>query len=305
MSQVAFIHGTDRCRNIQEVLALLPEQQWEGLSGATTVLIKPNLVHHLIQLASTHVDAVRGVIDFVRKKTEAKIIVADASYHGTKSAFKNFGYENLLHEYQNVSLLDLNDDETVEGYYVKRDGSKGKMRIAKSVVDADFTINLAGIKTHRTTGVTLSMKNWAGGIWVVEPTQGQDGPRWTREAAFHEEGRRAQEETIVGIHQQIKPNISIIDGFVAMEGNGPTKGSEVETHVALAGTDSVALDSTVCRLMRIDPEDIGCLVIAGQQGYGVLKKADIQMLGDQNIDHYQKTFLLPETWQERVLTWKD
>src|SRR3989339_141090 len=304
MSQVAIIQGDHRRQNIKDAFTLLSSEDVAILDQAKKILIKPNLVHHYFQLASTHVDAVRGVIDVIREKTDAPVVVGDASYHGTKAAFRNFGYENLITEYENVSLCDLNDDETVEGYYLKQDGSKGKMQIAKTVVEADVRINLACMKTHRTTGVTLSLKNWAAGIWVVEPTQSLEGPHFARQPFFHQEGRRAQEETIVAIHQQCAPTFSVIDGFLAMEGNGPTNGEAVPMHLALASTDPVALDVTACQLMHVNPQDIGCLVIAGKQGYGESDPERISLLGQKKILELRNTFSLPETWKEKVLAWK-
>jgi len=293
MAEVAIIKGENRRRNITEVLRLLPQEHWQGLGQAQTVLIKPNLVHHLYQLASTHVDAVRGVLDFIRPKTQAKILVGDASYHGTKAAFRHFGYEELSREYPGVELVDLNDDDTVEGWYVKQDGSHAPLRISRTAAQADFRINLALMKTHRDTGVSLGMKNWAAGIIIVPPVSTSQGRKWSRMAILHEQGFQAQSTTIAEVFHQFPPSLTIIDAFHAMEGNGPTRGTLVEMGMALAGIDTVAVDAVACCLMGIDPEDSGHLAIAAQAGYGEGDEKKIIFLGIQDFSHLVHPFVRP------------
>ena len=305
MSIVSVIKGDTRRGNVKKALETLPSESFVGLQEAKTVLIKPNLVHHRNQLASTHVDAVRAVIDFVRSKTSAHITVADASYHGTKAAFRNLGYENLLDEYSNVQLFDLNDDETVPGEFVKRDGSRGEMGLSKQVSEADFTIDLAPIKMHTDTGVTMSLKNWSIGIWVAEERFGPTGKFWPRWPFLHEEGPWAHNMSIAEILNQIRPNIAVLDGFLGMEGDGPTRGEAIELGIALAGTDPVALDATACRIIDVDPEDIGALVLANQKGYGTIKSQEIELKGITDLASIKKPFKKPDTWQSHVLAWKD
>jgi len=293
MQQVAVIHEEDRRENVRKALEELPGEAFAKLGTANSVLIKPNLVHHLNQLASTHVDAVRAVIDFVRTKSQAPIVVADASYHGTKAAFRNFGYENLPNEYQNVRLFDLNDDQTVPGTYVKRDGSQGEMGIAKTVADAGFTIDLTQMKTHRDVGVSMTVKNWTIGVWVAKARFGLQGKYWPRFPYLHEQGPQAHNETIAELLRQTKPDVAVVDAFLGMEGDGPTHGKPVEMKLALAGTDPVAVDAIGCRLMGIDPSGILYLDLAAKRGYGVLSESDIQVLGESDWKGYIKPFVRP------------
>ncbi|OGL66561.1 hypothetical protein A2856_02635 [Candidatus Uhrbacteria bacterium RIFCSPHIGHO2_01_FULL_63_20] len=293
MSQVSIIHGEHRRENVRRAIEALPAEAFAKLASARSVLVKPNLVHHLNQLASTHVDAVRGVIDFVRTKTAAPITVADASYHGTKAAFRHFGYENLSDEYADVRLFDLNDDETVPGTYVKRDGSLGPMGIAKTVADAGFTVDLTVMKTHRDVGVSLAVKNWTIGVWVAKSRIGVTGRYWPRFPYLHAQGNDAHHETIAELLRQTKPDLAVIDAFLAMEGDGPTRGTPVEMGLALAGPDPVAVDATACRLMGIDPSGIRYLDLAAERGYGVSVEAQIDVVGETDWKRHIKTFVRP------------
>lgn len=305
-THVSLTNSPHRRENIKDSLDVLPGEDFSGLDGAKTVLIKPNLVHHKNQLASTHIDAVRGVLDVVRKKTDAKVIIADASYHGTKAAFRNFGYNHLDDEYGNIELVDLNDDDALTGYYMKRDGSKAEMDIfSKTVLESDFTICLAQMKTHRDVGVTLTTKNWTIGIWVPEARYGSNGKYWPRWPYLHEEGEYAHNATIAELLHQNSPDLAVLDGTVAMEGDGPSRGEPVKLGVALAGTDCLAVDGIGCRLMGVDPRDIGYLVLADDRGYGTIKKEEIEILSKQTISELARSFKKPETWDDHVTEWKN
>lgn len=291
MSIVSLAHGESRRENIRLALDQLPESVCKKMNTAQSVLIKPNLVHHLNQLASTHVDAVRAVVDFVRVKTQAPILVADAGYHGTKAAFRNFGYEQLPDEYPHLELFDLNDDETVSGYFIKRNGTKGEMGFSKRVTEAGFKISLANMKTHRDTIVTLTTKNWTIGTWVVKPRIGSHGKLWARWPFLHEEGSEAHHASIAELLHQQKPDLAVIDGFLAMEGDGPTTGTPVAMHLALAGDDCIAVDAIACELMGIDPKTVPYLAISAQKSYGMVHVDQVMIVGEKDWRKYRRTFL--------------
>ena len=63
-------------------------------------------------------------------------------------------------------------------------------------------------------------------------------------------------KVIVDINTVLKPAVTVIDGFIAMEGAGPTRGDPVKMNTIIAGTDPVATDATGCRIMKIDPHTI-------------------------------------------------
>ncbi|MGC1123380.1 MAG: DUF362 domain-containing protein [Candidatus Methanofastidiosia archaeon] len=60
----------------------------------------------------------------------------------------------------------------------------------------------------------------------------------------------------------------LLDGFYAMEGQGPLEGNIVELDLILAGTDPVAVDHCACRAVGIGPEMISHLVLAEKKGIG-------------------------------------
>ncbi len=305
MTKVSIVHGEERREIVAQAFELVLPDALPKLQTARSVLIKPNLVHHENQLASTHVDAVRATLDVVRKHTQAPVTIADASYHGTKAAFRNFGYELLSKEYPRVELFDLNDDETVMGWYVKRDGTKGSMGFSKRVCDAGFTIDLTPMKMHRDVGVSLAVKNWTIGIWAPEPRYGIHGKYWPRWPFLHEQGPWAHNMTIAELLGQRKPDLAIIDGTLAMEGEGPTHGTAVSMNMALASVDALAVDTIACEFMRVRPEDIGYLVFASEKGYGIGDQNQIEILGEKQWQELRRELVKPDAWQSAVLAWQD
>ncbi len=90
----------------------------------------------------------------------------------------------------------------------------GKIEIAGDVFDADFIINLPKLKTHNSMLLTLGVKNTFGCI------VGLRKPQWHLRTGVEVE-RFA--ELIVLIHKAVNPFITILDGILAMEGEGPGK----------------------------------------------------------------------------------
>lgn len=303
MPKVFIETGEYRRKVVRNVVDQLGDEFIDRCKKATLILVKPNLVHHENQLASTHVDAVRGLLDAIRTHTGVPVVVGDASYHGTKAAFRNFGYERLPEEYSKVMLVDLNDDAYVDGTIVLGDGSEMTIRRSKMAHDADFTISLTAMKTHRDTGVSLSVKNWALGTWVVPPRIGLTGRVWSRAPWMHAQGPRAHHRAIADLFKQRPCDVAVVDGILAMEGDGPTRGSAVPMNIALAGFDAVAVDAIAATMMGVDPHAVGYLEFCAEQGVGVNDVAKIDFPPAVIAEH-MRTFQLPEHTKEHLLDWR-
>src|SRR3989338_11056728 len=99
MINVALETGENRRQTIKKALVGLGEYFVVKCRDAQSIFVHVNLIDHEIQLACTHVDAVRGLLDVIRERANTPIIIGDAGYRGTKAAFRNFGYEHLEREY--------------------------------------------------------------------------------------------------------------------------------------------------------------------------------------------------------------
>ncbi len=79
--------------------------------------------------------------------------------------------------------------------------------------------------------------------------------------------------------QEIWPDLSVIDGFEAMEGNGPIGGTPVDAKVALASLDSLALDTLTTKIMGFDVAKIPYLMAMAEAGMGQGDLTKVQVLG--------------------------
>ncbi len=242
-----------------------------GLTDRQPV-IKPNFVSSTIQLASSHVDQIRGILDFLSGIYRDKIIIAEAACYDTWEAFQNFGYMRLLREYD-VELVDLNKGP-YETYSISgRHNETIAVRLSSLLLDkGNYIISAAKMKTHDTVVVTLSVKNMAVGSIV-----GKD------KKAVHQ-GVRRTNLIIAELAGRIRTDLAVIDGFEGMEGDGPTCGDPVYPGIGIASIDALAADRVACEIMGVDLHDVGYLHYCAERGMGEADLGRIDVVGERLSD---------------------
>ena len=73
---------------------------------------------------------------------------------------------------------------------------------------------------------------------------------------------------LVCLNLYIRPQLYIVDGIMAMEGNGPHNGDLDKLNVLLFSTDPIALDATMCRIIDLNPEFVLTLKSGQEWGLG-------------------------------------
>jgi len=91
---------------------------------------------------------------------------------------------------------------------------------------------------------------------------------------------KAMSENLARLATVLKPAVSVIDAFDAMEGNGPGGGKPVPMRCAVAGTDAIACDAVMAYMMGFDPMRIGYLALAHERGLGVADISQIEVTGE-------------------------
>ncbi|MDH4135819.1 MAG: DUF362 domain-containing protein, partial [Anaerolineae bacterium] len=155
-SKVALIKGDSRYSNITKALSLIKSDI--RLDEVKDILIKVNFVSTTRQLASTHVESVRALLDFLRPRYDASITIAEGSSSDTCAGYRHFGYLELADEH-GVQLIDLNRDDWIWVQVHDRHLRPMELRAARSVVESDYRIAIGPPKTHDAVLVTLSLKN--------------------------------------------------------------------------------------------------------------------------------------------------
>lgn len=124
-----------------------------------------------------------------------------------------------------------------------------RFRIPRLMQEACF-INLPVLKTHVVTTMTLAMKNPMGIL-----------PRPDRRT-MHTLGIA---QSIVDMNRGIKPDLTIVDGSVGQDGDGPLYGEKADLKVLVAGRESLAVDLVCCRLVGVQPHLVPHLKLALRQ----------------------------------------
>jgi len=96
-SSAALIKGNDRRENIYKSLKLIEDQVLSGIQDKQ-ILIKPNFVQTSKQLAATHADAIRGILEFLRPHYKKEILIGEAAAtkEGTIAGYEHYGYPDLV-----------------------------------------------------------------------------------------------------------------------------------------------------------------------------------------------------------------
>jgi uncharacterized protein (DUF362 family) len=324
-SRVALAREVDRRRTVARALALVADEV--RLAGCRQVLVKPNLVSTTRQLASTHPDGLDAVLAFVRARHDGPLVVADGSALApTTDAFDRFGFRAVVERY-GAELVDLNADEPVAVEIVDRRGRPQTLRLARTVVDSDYRIALGPPKTHDTVIVTLSIKNMIMGsllnrTLVTGGTPAGHASQWppghlgrldrlrmrlglgvaSDKLAMHQ-GYPTIHRNLAALAPWVWPHLAVIDGWLAMEGAGPIDGDEVAWHLALAGTDALAVDAFTAGLMGFDPASVGYLEYCRRLGLGVGDFDAIRSIGDVAPAAVRRQFRPHPSYQHQ-LAWQ-
>jgi len=288
-SEVSLVKGNDRRDNIFAALKHIEDDIMASLEGKKRILVKPNFVSTSIPLSATHADEIRGILDFLRPRWKGPIVVGEstATRKGTMDGFINFGYLPLEKEY-GIKLSDLNEQSYVTRYVLGPDNAPRRTRIISTFLDRDqYIISAARMKTHDRVLVTLSLKN----ILLGAPVNDY---KHNDKRNLHLTRDRSKNSVLhynmFSLAQEIYPDLGVIDGFEAMEGNGPTRGTPFDARVALASLDPLALDTLATKIMGFDPAQILYLSSMNMAGMGQGDPDKIKTVGTdlQDVQYHFK-----------------
>ncbi len=147
-----------------------------------------------------------------------------------------------------------------------------RLELAEEVFEFDKVINLPKIKTHCQMGLTLAVKNLFGTVI------GTDKASWHLRAGKNIDSFAT---VLVQIYEQISPMVSIVDGVLGMEGNGPNSGKPRRIGIVAAGKDAVALDSVIAFLLDFPIDLVKTCVVGRDLGLGVTDPEVIAVVGDE------------------------
>ena len=245
------------------------------------VLLKPNLVSAADPEAAVTTNPVvfEAVIKIMLEQGYSIKFGDSPGFGNPEKVATKAGLVEVARKY-NIEQADFTRGEKIsfpEGHICKQ------FDIANAVLETDAIINLPKMKSHALQRITGAIKNPFG--CVIGLNKG------TMHAVYPNAFRFA--EMIIDLNNYLKVDLHIMDGIIAMEGNGPRNGNPVKMNVLLISTDPVALDTVFCKLIDLNPLSIP-LITYGQK-YGLGSHNDIEILGDDYLKLINKNFNVART----------
>ncbi len=245
------------------IKALVPEEK---------ILLKPNLLasSNPDKAVTTHPVVFEAVIRLFQENGYSLIYGDSPGFENPEKVAAKCGLKDVADRYK-IRFGDFNRGKTIT--YEKGAITK-QFEIANAALDSEAIISLCKMKTHQLTRITGAVKNQLGCVYGLHKSSAH--AKFPDAISFS--------KMLVDLNKLLKPKLFIMDGIVAMEGNGPRSGDPVKMNVLLFSDDPVALDSVFCRLIDLNPEYIPSIMFGEELELGKWREQDIEILGDKIQD---------------------
>lgn len=251
------------------------------------VLLKVNLIgpKSSDSAAVTHAEFVRALVRILKGRG-CNVWIGDSSGGAiagiapTAQSFKVAGYEKVAEE-EGAEIKNFDREGVVA--IKPESGCEETMYIAKPMFDADVVINLPKLKTHSAQIFSGAVKNVFGCIPGL------------KKAKYHKMAPEPEDlgEIITDIHKGTRIQLHIMDGILAMQGEGPTAGSIYHGNKILISEDPLALDAVAAKMVGINVEDVPILKTAVKRNLGECRLKNIMLQGDYEQIPRLESFKLP------------
>jgi uncharacterized protein (DUF362 family)/NAD-dependent dihydropyrimidine dehydrogenase PreA subunit len=257
------------------------------VTGEERVLLKPNILAGCPpeQAVTTHPALLEAMIQILRE-AGARVSYGDSSgISKPLPAARDSGLAAVAGRY-GVEMGDFEHGRQVLLTHGSRSGeSRRRVPMAQAVLEADALFNLPKMKTHQLTRLTGAVKNLFGCV------PGLSKP------ALHVSCPEAVDfsRLLTHLHLRIRPRIHILDGILAMEGNGPRNGEPRSMNVIIMSKDPVAADAVFARLIDLNPRFVPTCITGYEAGIGTYRTEEIEIAGDAVGDMLQPEFKVIRT----------
>jgi len=237
------------------------------------VVVKPNVCFpkNLQGMIITDPKLLESVLHLVKKRSKNVLVVESDAASGTaEKRLTNTGVMDVIKKCD-AEFLNLSKDEVEE-----HDVANLNVAIPKTVLQADFLINVPKFKTNDFVVISIAMKNMFGVVATKKKT--------------HLHSKLA--EVLVHLNKIVHQDLVITDGIVAMEGLGPINGNKVDLGLIISGRNPVTVDAACCYIAGFNPYAVEPLWRAHQKGMGEIDASKIQFLGE-DVNNIKNKFSRP------------
>ncbi|WKZ33440.1 MAG: DUF362 domain-containing protein [Thermodesulfobacteriota bacterium] len=252
-----------RCASYERAAVMKAVEDAVGLLGGIEsfvrrgerILVKPNLLAAKPRDAAvtTHPEVVRAVLALVKEAGATPVIGDSPGFGSARAVAKKCGVLDIAEE-MGVEIIELSTlviAENPGGHTFRR------LEVAKEAIECDGIVNLPKLKTHVQMYLTMAVKNLFGCV------PGKLKPQWHLSAGVES---RYFADMLLDLSLYLAPRLTVMDGVVAMQGNGPGSGEPRELGLIFAGRDCVKMDSTAASVLGASWRDVPILRAASKRG---------------------------------------
>lgn len=247
------------------------------------ILLKPNLLYgqgpH--RCVTTHPVVFEALIRIFQEYGLILSFGDSPGYGKLSLVAKKAGLTQVAEQYH----VGLSDFDSTQWKEIQLGSGKVQIPLALGALEADGIVSMPKMKTHGLTRITGAVKNQLGCV-----------PGFHK-AEFHVRypNTDAFASLLVGINLLLKPRLYVMDGIMAMEGEGPGSGDPVPMECLLLSQDPVALDATFCRLIELDTRYVPTIQAGERLGLGTAQEDRIEVLGDPLVKLKRPSFRVKRT----------
>jgi len=245
------------------------------LAPGMKVLLKPNMLiaKDPVDAATTHPAFLRALAIRLRELGITQIMLADSpgglyTERTLRKAYDACGFSALQ------DVLTLNFDTT--------SGKQNGFPILTPMLNAEYCINCAKLKTHTLMTMTAAVKNMFGSIPGL------------KKAEYHclKSTIEPFTQMLIDLHEAVKPNLNFVDAIDCMEGNGPSGGQVRHIGYTMASKCAYSIDEICAELMHINPAIVRTIHWARRRG--LVDPRHIEKRGDAVVPA-DPPFQLPDS----------
>ena len=259
----------------------------ELLHQGIKVAVKPNLVVRADGTSGvcTHPLVTAAVCTWLMERG-AEVVVAESPggpYTPAllRSLYQGCGYREMAETYG----VTLNDDCSHQSVSYPQGERCRLFDVITPILQADLIVDIAKLKSHCMMMFSGCSKNLFGVIpGLMKPEMHCRFPQKEEFAAM-----------LVDLCEYVRPAICVMDGILAMEGNGPTGGSPKPMGVLAASRNPYAIDTVCCELAGMKQQEVWLLREAVRRGLCPGSLEEIPVEGDSFFSLAVSDFCMPES----------
>lgn len=286
--------------------------------GKDRIMLKPNLVADGVPFTTKPM--VVKTLAQLMQRSGREVVIGEGSAAGTgfnvrgevtyrtrnreildgmqRYIFDALGYTDLARSL-GIPLVNLHSCDLAE-VEVPNGLAFDTITLHRSLTEVDLLCSVPMMKTHVLATVTLGMKNLIG---LYPGTVYYSVRSWLHDQAAMAESPGIAFETIDMVRAS-RLGLTVVDGSMAMEGDGPTGGRLVPMNLIIAGTNPLATDMVAADVMGFRAHEVPTFTWAYRAGLGPATVRDVEVRGER-LDDVRRAFVKPNviSWESISKAW--